>query len=57
MTVQELIEEFGEEYTPLIVDAMRWLDENEGYRNLEQPLNRREYTQSLINHGYWPTKD
>ena len=54
LTAQELIEEFGEVYAPLIVDAIDWLDNNEGYWNLEKPLNRREYIKDLIDHGHWP---
>ena len=56
MTIDELVAEFGEEYIPLIVDAIKWLDENEGYWNLEKPLDRREYIKSLIDHGQWPDK-
>lgn len=53
--IEELIAEFGEQYRTVITDAIKWLEENEGYWNLKKPLDRREYIQNILEKGHLPS--
>jgi hypothetical protein len=48
---EQLIEQYGEKYRVLILDALLWLDIREPVWKLDKPIDRDEYIAELINHA------
>lgn len=45
---EDLVEKFGEQYRPLINDALNYLDREEPKWGLKKPINRINYITELI---------
>jgi len=48
MTTEELIKTFGEEHREIITKAIRFLENNEPYWKLEEPVDRFTYIQIIL---------
>ena len=55
-TVEDLVRQFGEEHRRLIVDAIRWIDQQEPKWNLDRPIDRSEFIASLVSSAVCPSR-
>jgi len=46
--IEELITRYGEPYRRLITDSLRWLDSAEPTWGLDEPINREEFIEGLL---------
>lgn len=46
--IEDAVEQYGEKYRALIVDAIKFLDEREPNWNLDSPIDRFEYIETCI---------
>ena len=47
-TIEQFVEQFGEEYRKLIEDYLAWLDVHEKEWGLEEPIDRDRWVAALI---------
>lgn len=48
-TTESFVKQYGEGFRNAIEDALLFLDENEAKWHLEQPINRFDYIDSIVN--------
>jgi uncharacterized Zn finger protein (UPF0148 family) len=46
--VEEYVFKYGEKYRPLIVDALKFLDDREATWGLDKPIDRGSYIEGLV---------
>ncbi len=55
-TVEELVERVGEPARPLIKDAIQYLDTMEPAWGLDEPIDREEYIESILERAHKETE-
>ena len=46
--IEQFVEEFGEDYRKVITSALKWIEEKESLWKLDEPIDRREYIQCIV---------